>query len=92
LFRFPDENVQWIAEHFLGNEDEETRGGALSSVMKMKILLRYVADSGIKNKVIQSIVTYLRGWSTAPASVGEQFVYCGGPLTKNIGRHEFGLQ
>jgi hypothetical protein len=37
LFRFPDENVQWIAEHFLGNEDEETRGGALSSVIKMKI-------------------------------------------------------
>jgi hypothetical protein len=33
---------------FLGMTDEETRGGALSSVMKIKILLRYVADPGIK--------------------------------------------
>jgi hypothetical protein len=38
LFHFQDESVQWIDEHFLGNDDEETRGGALSSVMKMKIL------------------------------------------------------
>jgi hypothetical protein len=56
LFRFRDENVQWIAEHFLGNEDEETRGDGLSSVMKMKILLRYVADSGLKNNIIQSVI------------------------------------
>jgi uncharacterized membrane protein required for colicin V production len=56
LYRFRDENVQWIAEHFLGNEDEETRGGALSSLMKMKILLRYVADSGIKNNIIQNLI------------------------------------
>jgi hypothetical protein len=27
-----------------------------------------------------SVVTYLRGWSTAPASVGEQFVYWGVPF------------
>jgi hypothetical protein len=40
LFHFRNENVQWIAD-FLGNDDEETRGGALSSVMKIKILLRF---------------------------------------------------
>jgi hypothetical protein len=48
LFRFRNESVQWIAD-FLGNDDEETRGGTLSSVMKIKILLRYVADPSIKN-------------------------------------------
>jgi hypothetical protein len=51
LFHFRNKSVQWIAD-FLGNDDEETRGGALSSVMKIKILLRYVADPGIKNKII----------------------------------------
>jgi hypothetical protein len=45
LFHFRNESVQWIAD-FLGNE---TRGGALFSVMKIKILLRYVADPSIKN-------------------------------------------
>jgi hypothetical protein len=30
------------------NDDEETRGSTLSSVMKIKILLRYVADPSIK--------------------------------------------
>jgi hypothetical protein len=44
LFHFRNESVQWIAD-FLGNDD----GGALSSVMKIKILLRYVADPSIKN-------------------------------------------
>jgi hypothetical protein len=48
LFRFRNESVQWIAD-FLGNDDEETRGGTLSSVMKIKILLRYMADPSIKN-------------------------------------------
>jgi hypothetical protein len=46
LFQFRNKSVQWIAD-FVGNE--ETRGGALSSVMKIKILLRYVADPSIKN-------------------------------------------
>jgi hypothetical protein len=47
LFHFRNESVQWIAD-FFGNDDEETRGGTLSSV-KIKILLRYVADPSIKN-------------------------------------------
>jgi hypothetical protein len=58
LFHFRNERVQWIAD-FLGNDDEETRGGAVSSVIKIKILLRmlrYVADPDIKNKIIHKIV------------------------------------
>jgi hypothetical protein len=55
LFHFRNKSVQWIAD-FLGNDDEETRGGALSSVMKIKILLRYVADPGIKNKIIHRAI------------------------------------
>jgi hypothetical protein len=47
LFHFRNESVQWIAD-FFGNDDEKTRGGTLSSV-KIKILLRYVADQSIKN-------------------------------------------
>jgi hypothetical protein len=47
LFHFRNESVQWIAD-FFGNNDEETHGGTLSSV-KIKILLRYVADPSIKN-------------------------------------------
>jgi hypothetical protein len=59
LFHFRYESVQWIAE-FLGNDDEETRGGALSSVMKIKILLRYVADPGIKNKIIHRVINSVK--------------------------------
>jgi hypothetical protein len=55
LFHFRNKSVQWIAD-FLGNDDEETRGGALSSVMKIKILLRYEADPGIKNKIIHRVI------------------------------------
>jgi hypothetical protein len=45
---------------FLGNHDEETRGGALSSVMKIKILVRYVADPGIKNKIIHRVINSVK--------------------------------
>jgi hypothetical protein len=60
LFHFRNESVQWIAD-FLGNDDEETRGGVfLSSVMKIKILLRYVVDPGIKNKIIHRIINSVK--------------------------------
>ena len=38
LFRFEEENFQWLADRFLG-QNEETRGGALTSLHKMKICL-----------------------------------------------------
>jgi hypothetical protein len=59
LFHFRNESVQWIAD-FLGNDDEETRGGALSSVMKIKILLRYMTDPGIKNKIIHRVINSVK--------------------------------
>jgi hypothetical protein len=50
LFHFRKKSVQWIAD-FLGNDDEETRGGALSSVMKIKIIVailsRYIIMQGL---------------------------------------------
>jgi membrane protein DedA with SNARE-associated domain len=39
-----------------------------------------VPGSDFNNEIIPYVVTYLRGWSTASASVGEQFVYWGGFL------------
>jgi hypothetical protein len=59
LFHFRHKSVQWIAD-FVGNDDEETRGGALSSVMKIKILLQYVADPGIKNKIIHIVINSVK--------------------------------
>lgn len=50
LFRFEERNVQWLANQFLG-DNRETRGGALSPEMKMKIFLRYVADPGFQNGI-----------------------------------------
>ena len=46
LFRFQEDNVKWIANHFLKNE--ETRGGALSSKKRMEIFLRYMSDPGFQ--------------------------------------------
>lgn len=45
LLRFDDVNVDFLASEFLPDQ-EETRGGALSSRQKMEILLRYLADPG----------------------------------------------
>ena len=41
LFRFNHQNVQWLAEHLIGNINEK-RGGALTSTQKMQIFLRLV--------------------------------------------------
>ena len=45
LFRFDKENVAWLAERFL-TDKRETRGGALQTVQKMEMTLRYLADPG----------------------------------------------
>lgn len=47
IYRFTKYNVEWLAEHFLGNSDEK-RGGALCPERKMRIFLRFVSDSGFK--------------------------------------------
>ncbi|XP_062554268.1 putative nuclease HARBI1 [Armigeres subalbatus] len=47
LYRFSRENVEWLSDHFL-NDREDTRGGGLSNVLKMKIFLRYLGDPGFQ--------------------------------------------
>jgi len=54
LYRFEKENVIWIADHFLGQE-EETRGGCLSSLARMKTFLRYMGDPGFQVGVGEDI-------------------------------------
>ncbi|CAH1993151.1 unnamed protein product [Acanthoscelides obtectus] len=53
LFRFNRENLEWLANHFLDdNEDPvETRGGALSPTRKMEIFLRNLGDPGFQQGV-----------------------------------------
>lgn len=50
LFRFEEMNVEWLSNHFL-EDSLETRGGALSSLQKMKICLRYLADPGYQSGI-----------------------------------------
>lgn len=54
LYRFEENNVQWLADRFLGI-GEETRGGALSSLHKMKIFLRYLSDPGYQTGIGQEL-------------------------------------
>ncbi|KAI4469891.1 hypothetical protein MML48_1g01255 [Holotrichia oblita] len=51
LFRFNEANVHSIANHFYAEENNETRGGALSPFQKMKEFLRYIADQACENGV-----------------------------------------
>lgn len=53
LYRFRKENVRWLAQHFLGEETNETRGGALSNEEKMRIFLRYIGDPGFQAGVAE---------------------------------------
>lgn len=54
LYRFTRENVEWLSNHFLGHT-EERRGGALTSLQRFKIFLRYVADPGFQTGVATDI-------------------------------------
>ncbi|XP_030767179.1 putative nuclease HARBI1 [Sitophilus oryzae] len=54
LFRFEEENVVWLADHFLG-ADLETRGAALSPVQKMKVFLRYCANPGFQSGIAEEL-------------------------------------
>ncbi|XP_055628999.1 putative nuclease HARBI1 [Toxorhynchites rutilus septentrionalis] len=47
LYRFSRENVDHLAQFFLGN-DNETRGGALGDIQRMKCFLRYLGDPGFQ--------------------------------------------
>ncbi|KAJ8970281.1 hypothetical protein NQ314_001311 [Rhamnusium bicolor] len=58
LFRFEEENVVWLADHFLG-ADPEIRGAALSPVQKMKLFLRYCVNSGFQSGIPEEL-----GWDS----------------------------
>lgn len=47
LYRFSPEHVSFLANFFL-DEYNETRGGALNNILKMKCFLRYVGDPGFQ--------------------------------------------
>lgn len=50
LYRFTKVNI-WTSNHFLGEELNERRGGAICKVDKLKIFLRYVVDPGFQSGV-----------------------------------------
>lgn len=50
LYRFTKPHVEFLANEFL-QENYETRGGALSSVQRMEVTLRYLADPGFQRSV-----------------------------------------
>jgi hypothetical protein len=54
LFRIEEQNVQSLADRFLGT-NEETLGGALSSLHRMKICLRYLCDPGYQRGIGQEL-------------------------------------
>ncbi|XP_021697550.1 putative nuclease HARBI1 [Aedes aegypti] len=54
LYRFTQGNVEWLTNYFLGDQ-EETRGGSLSNIQKMKTFLRYVGDPGFQIGVGEDI-------------------------------------
>ena len=50
LFRFSEENVEYLVDQFLPSATE-TRGGALTAKQKMEITLRYLCDPGFQTSV-----------------------------------------
>lgn len=56
LFRFDEDNVHWIVQNvLLDNNDVETRGGALSTKQRLEAFLRYVADPGFQVGVCEDL-------------------------------------
>jgi len=54
LYRFNEENVDWLASHFL-EEVVESRGGALTEQQQMMIFLRYMSDPGFQVGVAEDV-------------------------------------
>lgn len=51
LYRFEEDNIDWLAHVFLGNDFPEARGGALNQVQVMRATLRYLSDPGFMSGV-----------------------------------------
>lgn len=54
LYRFTENNVSWLADHFLDTKTE-TRGGALTSKQRMEITLRYLANPGFQTGIAKEM-------------------------------------
>jgi len=54
VYQFNSENVDWLAEPFIGDVNE-TRGGALSGSQQIMIFLRYIADPGFQSGVAEDV-------------------------------------
>ena len=54
-FRFDEVSVVWMADHFLGPDTNEHRGGALSNKKKFEIALRYFSDPGFQAGVSEVV-------------------------------------
>ena len=70
-FRFNEENVVWMAEHFL-KQTYETRRGALSNKHEMEVFLRYIGDPGFQLGVGKDIGIHQCTVSRTFTSVVEQ--------------------
>lgn len=73
LFRFEEDNVQWLANTFLG-ESVEYRGGALTSLHKMKICLRYLSDPGYQKGIGEELGVDQSTVSRAVSSVVDSVI------------------
>lgn len=73
LYRFERHNVEWLSNHFL-EEREETRGGALSSLQRFQVFLRYVGDPGFQTGVGEDIGVHQSTVCKTFASVMQQIV------------------
>jgi hypothetical protein len=51
LYRFDEEDVIWMGEHFIDDATGETRGGALTTKQQMEVFLRHVGDPGFQEGV-----------------------------------------
>jgi len=54
LYRFTEENLDWIVKEFL-HDGKETRGGALTPKLKMQVFLRYISDPGFQSGVAHDV-------------------------------------
>lgn len=48
LYRFTRDTVVFLKNHFLPEDEVETRGGALTDIQKIHCFLRYASDPGFQ--------------------------------------------
>ena len=84
LYRFEEENVVWMADHFLDHSGE-TRGGALTAKQQLEVLLRYVPvgdpgfqigvgeDIGVHQSTVSKTITHVLGQMVDKAELWIKF-------------------